>query len=144
MLPSFCVVLVPSKEDEASISNLRPRRLYSHALADCVDNGGLFTPLIDNAGHQPVLSKMRRNFSQIVTGRFDMNDVWTGVTRINATHFADGKGAWINTDQIEYSNVHRSCSSQECSLLFTLYANVKNEGTRIEWFNDLPGGWISR
>ena len=113
-------------EVEHSLLTLRPEQLYTKAQADCSDRGGIFTPLIDNSGHQPVLSKMRRNATQLER----VFHVWTGLSRLNATHFTDKNGTWLHTDQTE------SCKT-ECHHLYALFANINDGGDRLEWSNDI-------
>ena len=104
------------------------------AKADCSDKGGIFTPLIEDPGHQPVLSKIRQNKTR--TDR--MFNVWTGVSRKNSTHFTDNTGLWINTEQPGYSKMHRNCVSENvCALVYALFANIRDGGTRLEWSNDI-------
>ena len=122
-------------EDSQSITTLRPAEFYTHAKAACSDKGGLFTPLLDNVGHQAVLSMMRQNATQ------EFN-VWTGLTRYNATHFID-KSTLMHADQIEHLQQHRSCSSNTCALVYTLYATIK-DGGQVEWANDIPGVGVLR
>ena len=125
-----------NEEETHSLTTLRPADFYTHAKAACSDKGGLFTPLLDNVGHQAVLSTMRQN----VTQEFD---VWTGLTRYNATHFIDKPlSILMHADQIENLQQHRSCSKNTCALVYTLYAKIKDE--RIEWTNDIPGVGVLR
>ena len=151
----FKSAIVEFSNKNHSIETLHTQQLYTEATANCVAKGGLFTPLlvlgrdkqtldltflpllsqsIDNDGHQPVLNAMRHNLTRGTPQTHGSGfSVWTGVRRINETHFSDGNGTWIHIDQI--SNLHRSCSTTKCALKYTLYANLKKG--RLVWSNEI-------
>ena len=97
-------------------------------------DSNLYLNCKDNAGHQPMLKVLWDKAAR------DPFELWTGVYRLNETHFTDGNGLWLHADQIW--NLHRSCETTACALKHTLYANIQDDGLTLEWSNGISRGGL--